>query len=143
MFKIPKVAPVYDKDSRLDHGNYRPISLLWKMEIIIKKLKYQRLYRFLNDNNVLFELPFGFSQRFCTKHALSNINEKEHEITSCCKPHQMFVVKSIFQIYRQAFNTFTETFVPNLLFLTHPSLQILGKTKIEVFPISSFLVSPL
>lgn len=28
LFKIPKVVPVYDKDSRLGHGNYRPISLL-------------------------------------------------------------------------------------------------------------------
>ena len=34
-------------------------------------------------------------------------------------------------------------FVPNLVFLTHPSLQILGKTQTGVFQISGFLVNPL
>ena len=35
-----------------------------------------------------------------------------------------------------------ETFVPNLVFLTRPSLQILGKTQTGVFSISGFLVNP-
>ena len=33
-----------------------------------------------------------------------------------------------------------ETFVPNFLFLSRPSLQILGKKQTRVFPISGFLV---
>ena len=32
-------------------------------------------------------------------------------------------------------------FVPNLVFLTRPSLQILGQTQTEVFPFSGFLVN--
>ena len=40
-------------------------------------------------------------------------------------------------------NILLETFVPNLLSLTFPSLQILGKTQAGVFPISGFLVNPL
>ena len=36
-----------------------------------------------------------------------------------------------------------ETFVSNLLFLTGPSLQILGKTQTGSFPISGFLVNAL
>ena len=36
-------------------------------------------------------------------------------------------------------NIILEIFVPNLVFLSHPSLQILGKTQMVVFPISGFL----
>ena len=36
-----------------------------------------------------------------------------------------------------------ETFVPNFVSLTNPSLQILGKAQMGVFPIYEFLVNPL
>ena len=36
-----------------------------------------------------------------------------------------------------------ETFVQNLVFLTQPSLHILGNTQTGIFPISRFLVNPL
>ena len=40
-------------------------------------------------------------------------------------------------------NILLETFLPNLVSLTRPSLQILRKTQTGVFPISRFLVNPL
>ena len=40
-------------------------------------------------------------------------------------------------------NILLETFVPNLVSIILPSLQILGKTQTGVFPISGFLVNPL
>ena len=40
-------------------------------------------------------------------------------------------------------NISLETFMPNLVSLTRPSLQILGITQTGVFPISGFLVNPL
>ena len=40
-------------------------------------------------------------------------------------------------------NISLETLVPNLMSLTRPSLQILGKTQTGVFLISGFLVNPL
>ena len=39
--------------------------------------------------------------------------------------------------------TTLETFMLNLIFLTHPSLKILGKTQTGVFIIFRFLVNPL
>ena len=36
-----------------------------------------------------------------------------------------------------------ETSVPNLVSLTRPSLQVLGKTQTAVFPIPGFLLNPL
>ena len=40
-------------------------------------------------------------------------------------------------------NILLETFVPNLVSITCPMLQILGKPQTGVFPISAFLVNPL
>ena len=36
---------------------------------------YKRLYKFLNDNNILYDLQFGFRQNFSTTHALINLTE--------------------------------------------------------------------
>ena len=40
-------------------------------------------------------------------------------------------------------NILLETFVPNLVSISHSSLQILGKNQTGVFPISGFLVNSL
>ena len=37
VLKTEKVAPVFNKDSKLDYSNYRPISLLSNIEEILKK----------------------------------------------------------------------------------------------------------
>ena len=36
---------------------------------------YKRLYTFLNSNNIIYNLQFGFRQQFSTSHALINITE--------------------------------------------------------------------
>ena len=36
---------------------------------------YKRLYTFLNNNNVIYNLQFGFRQEYSTSHALINITE--------------------------------------------------------------------
>ena len=36
---------------------------------------YKRLYTFLNDNNIIYNLQFGFRQQYSTSHALINITE--------------------------------------------------------------------
>ena len=75
VLKTAKVVPVFKKDSKLDYSNYRPISLLSNIEKILEKLMYKRLYTFLNKNNVIYNLQFGFRQQHSTSHALININE--------------------------------------------------------------------
>ena len=60
VLKTAKVIPVFKKDSKLDYSNYRPISLLSYIEKIIEKLMYKRLYTFLNNNNIIYGLQFGF-----------------------------------------------------------------------------------
>ena len=55
VLKTAKVV-VFQKDSKLDCSNYRPISLLSNIEKIIEKLMYKRLYTILNNNNIIYNL---------------------------------------------------------------------------------------
>ena len=75
VFKTEKVVPVFKKDLKLDYSNYRPISLLSNIKKVLEKLMYKTLYTFLNENNVIYNLQFGFRQQYSTSHALINITE--------------------------------------------------------------------
>ena len=75
VLKTTNVFPVFKKDSKLYYSNYRPISLLSNVEIILEKRMYKRLYTFLNNNNIIYNLQFGFRQQYSTSHALINITE--------------------------------------------------------------------
>ena len=75
VLKTAKVVPVFKKDSKLDYSNYRPIFLLSNIEKVLKKLMYKRLHTFLNSNNIIYNLQFGFRQQYSTSHALINITE--------------------------------------------------------------------
>ena len=74
VLKTAKVVSVFKKDSKLDYSNYLTISLLSNIEKILEKLKYKRLYTFLNNNNI-YNLQFGFRQQYFTSHALINITQ--------------------------------------------------------------------
>ena len=70
VLKTAKVVPVFKKDSKLDYSNYRPILLLSNIEKILEKLMYNRLYTFLNNSNIIYNLRFGFRQQYSTSHTL-------------------------------------------------------------------------
>ena len=75
VLKIPKVVPVFKKDSKSDYSNYHPISLLSNIEKILKKLMYKRLHTFLDNKNIIYDLQFGFRQQYYTSHVLINKTE--------------------------------------------------------------------
>ena len=75
LLKIAKAVPIYKKDSKLDCHKYRPISPLSNIEKILEKLTYKRAYQFLTENNIIYDLTFGFRQNFSTAHALLNLTE--------------------------------------------------------------------
>ena len=70
-----KEVPVFKKDSKLDYSSYCPISLLSNIEKILEKPMYKRLNTFLNNNNIVYDLQFGFRQQYSTSHALIDITE--------------------------------------------------------------------
>ena len=75
VLKTAKVVPAFKKNSKLDYSNYCPISLLSNIEKILEKLMYKRLCTFLNSNNIIYNLQFGFRQQYSTSHALINKTE--------------------------------------------------------------------
>ena len=77
MLKIAKVVSVFKKDSKLGYSNYRPTSLLSNVEEILEKLMYKRLCTFLNNNNIIYNLQFGFREQHSTSHALITITENK------------------------------------------------------------------
>ena len=79
VLKISSVLPLFKKGSKLNCGNYRPISLLSNISKLLEKLMYSRLYNFLTIYNCLSELQFGFRSQHSTSHALVCITEKIRE----------------------------------------------------------------
>ena len=74
--KLVNVIPIFKKGSRLLVSNYRPISLLSNLNKIFEKLMYRRMYDFIEKNNVLYSLQYGFRAKHSTTHALISITEK-------------------------------------------------------------------
>jgi len=77
--KISKVNPIHKKDSKLKVSNYRPISLLSNINKIIEKVVHLQLYSFLEKNNCIYDLQFGFRQKHSTNHALISIVQQIQE----------------------------------------------------------------
>ena len=76
MLKSAKVTPIHKKESKLNHLNYRPISLLSVFSKKFEKLIYLRIYTFLTKNNLISNKQFGFRSNYSTNHALVSITER-------------------------------------------------------------------
>ena len=79
ILKTSKVTPIYKKDSKLKCSNYRPISLLSNIEKILERIVYNRLYKFFEDNKLVYNLQFGFREKHSATHALIHLTEKTQE----------------------------------------------------------------
>ena len=75
VLKTAKVVPVFKKDSKLNYSNYRPMSLLSNIKKILEKLMYKRLHTFLDYNNIIYDLQFGFRQQYSISNVLITITE--------------------------------------------------------------------
>ena len=58
ILKTAKAIPIHKKDSRLDLSNYRPISLLFNIDKIFKKLMHSTLIEFLEERQIVYYMPF-------------------------------------------------------------------------------------
>ena len=67
------MEPVFNKGAKLDCYNYILISLLSNVEKIFEKSMYKWVYTFLTENNIFYDLQFGFWQIFSTSHDLVNL----------------------------------------------------------------------
>ena len=98
--KISKINPIHKKESRLKISNYRPISLLSNINKIIEKLMFTRLYNFLETNNCIYKLQFGFRAKHSTNHAILSITQQIQEAINKDK-----IAIGIFIDFQKAFDT--------------------------------------
>ena len=67
--KIAKVSPVYKKDEEFLLANYRPISVLPCFSKL-ERIMYNRLFKYLSENSILYKKQFGFQTSHSTEHAI-------------------------------------------------------------------------
>ena len=74
--KIAKLKPLYKKGSKINPGNFRPISLLPLISKIIERIVYDQVEINLLKNNILYNYQSGFRKNHSTDLCLSFLNDK-------------------------------------------------------------------
>ena len=69
--KIARVKPLYKKNSSLEAGNYRPVSILSIVSKILERAVHSQLVKYLDQNNILYEFQSGFRSRYSTDTCLT------------------------------------------------------------------------
>ena len=125
ILKTSKVTPSYKKDSKLKCSNYRPISLLSNIDKILGRIVYSRLYKFFEDNKLVYNLQFGFRQKHSTTHPLIHLVEKIREQLDSGK-----YGCGIFVDFQKAFDTVDHTILTQKL-----NTMVLEERQIIGFPL--------
>ena len=68
--KHAKVIPMYKKKSKLDVGNYRPVSVLTSISKVLEKAVHCQVEGYCNANNIIFPMQSGFRKSFSTDSCL-------------------------------------------------------------------------
>ena len=71
--KFAKVKPLFKKGSRLDVGNYRPVSILCIVSKILERAVLVQLEKHLNENNLLYANQSGFRKSYSTDTCLISL----------------------------------------------------------------------
>ena len=71
--KIAQISPTFKSGKKELLTNYRPISVLPCFSKILERIMYNRLYEYLNQNNILYNKQFGFRGGHSTDHPLSDL----------------------------------------------------------------------
>ena len=69
------VKPLYKKSSRLDVGNYRPVSILPIISKILERAVYLQMEKHLKDKNILYEFQSGFRTSYSTDTCLIDLQD--------------------------------------------------------------------
>ena len=69
-WKRARVSPIFKENLKTDPNNYRPISVLPVVSKLIKRVVFNQLYEYLNNNKLLTESQSGFRPMFFTEAAL-------------------------------------------------------------------------
>ena len=67
---------------------------------MLEKLMYKRVYNFLIENNIIYDLQFGFRQKFSASHALINLTKNMRQTLD-----EGYIGCGIFVDLQKAFDT--------------------------------------
>ena len=73
--KIAKIIPLFNPGSKTNVDNYKSIFLLPVLGKVLEKIMYNRLIKFLDKNDILYEKQFWFRSKHSTVDALMGITE--------------------------------------------------------------------
>lgn len=110
VLKLARITPIFKSGVPTDVSNYRPISVLPTLSKIFEKCLTNRLYSFVEKNNILSCVQFGFRRSRSTvdavieltEHIYNSLNSKEHAV-------------SVFIDFKKAFDTVNHTILFNKL----------------------------
>ena len=68
--QIAWVTPIFKKGNNTLETNYKPISVLPCFPKLLERIMYNRLYKFVVENNILYQKQFGFQNAHSTEHAI-------------------------------------------------------------------------
>lgn len=77
--KIARVTPIFKSGNKTLLENYRPISVLPCFSKILERIMYNRLYKYLTDNHILYSKQFGFQEGHSTEHAIIQLTEQIYQ----------------------------------------------------------------
>ena len=99
VLKVAKVTPIKKPGNSTSISNYRPISILPVISKVFEKIIHKQLYRYLENNSILFKYQFGFRTKKSTTHAI--LNFMQYLYNSLDKNN---IVISLFLDFKKAFD---------------------------------------
>ena len=74
-FKKARITPIFKKNSKLEVGNYRPVSILSVVSKILERAVYVQIDEYLQRQKILYQLQSGFRQCFSTNTCLAYLTD--------------------------------------------------------------------
>ena len=77
--KIAKVTLIYKAGNSCNISSYRPISVLLCFPKMLEQIMYNRLQKYLKDQNILYDKQFGFQTGHSTEHDIKQLADQIYE----------------------------------------------------------------
>ena len=101
--KIARITPIYKGGDKGNVVNYRAIPVLPRFSKILERIKYNRLYLYLVENNLLYNKQFCFQKRHSTDPAIVQLADQIHEMfnKNICKLDVFIDLSKAFETVNQ------------------------------------------